>query len=66
MYGTSMQCIKNEEDLKIWGNYDAGAASNLMIVFEKCDSSEAAKEKFECESESDINAWIEGRYIITL
>lgn len=66
MYGTSMQCIKNEEDLKIWGNYDAGAASNLMIVFEKCDSSEAAKEKIECASEPDIDAWIEGRYIITL
>ena len=65
MYGPSMRCIKNPaENIKIWGNYNTGAAGAIMVVFEKCNNKRNDGE-VECASEEDIAEWIEGRYLIT-
>lgn len=39
LYGPKMLCASDPADLSIYGNYDSEKASNLMIVFEKCDAS---------------------------
>ena len=44
------------------GNYNTGNTASLMVVFEKCNPENGV----ECASESEISAWISGRYIITL
>ena len=37
-YGAGkMRCLDEVENLKLWGDYDTSKASNLMVVFEKCD-----------------------------
>lgn len=32
-----MRCIKNPDELILYGDYDTNKASNLMVVFELCD-----------------------------
>ena len=50
IYGLSMRCAKNSEDLQIWGNYASGNAGSLVIVFEKCNRGTETG----CASEDDI------------
>ena len=56
-----MKCLHNEEKTEITGSYNADIASNLMIVFEKCNSTVST-----CKSDEEINEWLEFKYIITL
>ena len=37
-YGNIMKCVKNPEDMYIYGNYNTGNAAAIMVVFELCDS----------------------------
>lgn len=60
-----MRCIKNLNDLKIWGNYDTDLASNLMVVFEKCDI-EKRPPGAKCKTEAQIEEWMAFKYIFTL
>ena len=60
-----MRCIKNLDDLKIWGNYDTDKTSNLMVVFEKCDTAKRPPGS-KCKDETQIEEWMQFKYIITL
>ena len=64
MYSTSLRCIKNlDKDSVIWGNFNTGNATAVLVMFEKCDSE---KNQIVCKSEEEINQWLKGRYIIVL
>ena len=56
-----LKCVDRDQTLMMYGRYESQAASNLMIVFEKCD-----KEKRTCKDEGKINEWMEFKYILTL
>ena len=60
-----MRCIKNLDELKIWGDYDTNKASNLMVVFEKCDITKRPPGQ-KCKSETEIEEWMAFKYIVTL
>ena len=60
-----MRCIKNLEDIKMWGDFDTNKASNLMVVFQKCDSSQLLPGQ-KCKTEAEIEKWMESKYIVTL
>ena len=49
----------------MWGNYDADKASNLMVVFEKCDITKRLPGQ-KCKGELEIRAWMEGKFMIIL
>ena len=54
-----MKCI--DEAYEVWGTYSADETSNLMVVFDRCDST-----KRTCKSEMEIDKWLEFKYIILL
>ena len=37
-YGPKMLCLQNQEELRMWGNYDSAHGRNLMIVFDQCNN----------------------------
>ena len=45
----------------MFGNFDTAIASNLMVVFEKCDPNERS-----CKPEAEIQKWMTFKYIFTL
>ena len=51
------------ESLEIFGNFNTEKASNLMIVFERCD---IRVEENECAGDDDFKDWIEQKYIFSL
>ena len=51
------------ESLEILGNFNTEKASNLMIVFERCD---ITKENNNCASDEDFKKWTEQKYIFSL
>ncbi len=55
-----MKCI-DEVDTTIFGNYNSDKASNMMIVFDRCDRTLRT-----CKSETMIDAWLEFNYIVAL
>ena len=58
-YGPKMKCIR--EDYQILGNFNTNMASNLMVVFEKCDPTQRS-----CKSEEEIEKWMRFKYILIL
>ena len=36
--GYPLRCIEDESSIAIKGDFNSNAASNLMVVFEKCNS----------------------------
>lgn len=58
-YGPKMKCVK--EDFSLVGNFNTGKASNLMIIFEKCDPTKRI-----CKSEAEIEQWMSFKYIFLL
>ena len=60
-----MRCIKNLDDLKLWGNYDTDKTSNLMVVFEKCDIAKRPSGA-KCKTDAQIEEWMQFKYILTL
>ena len=59
-YHPKMHCFENK--IKLQGEYDSSKARHLAIVFEKCDP----KKRSTCKSETEIENWIKGKYIITI
>ena len=60
-----MRCIKNLDELIMWGDYDTNKASNLMVVFEKCDIKKRGPGQ-KCKTEAEIEEWMAFKYIVTL
>ena len=54
-----MKCI--DEEYEVWGDYISDDTSNLMVVFDRCNST-----KRTCKSEKEIDKWLEFKYIIVL
>ena len=54
-----MICI--DEHISISGLINMGKGQNLMVAFEKCD-----KRTSKCKSDSEIEDWLEFRYMIVL
>ena len=46
----------------MFGSYNTDKASNLMIVFEKCDKTQGKK----CKSNKKINEWLQFKYLVIL
>ena len=57
-------CIKNRDDISIYGNYGSKAASVLMIVWERCNP--AVEQDSECANEKDYLEFTKAAYILTL
>ena len=58
-YANKLKCI--EEDVSVYGNYDTGVFSSLMIVFEKCDP-----ELRTCKDPKEIKEWLKLKFIFTV
>ena len=56
-----LKCINRDQELLMYGRYESQAASNLMIVFEKCDEN-----KRTCKTPTQQAEFLEGKYILTL
>ena len=48
-----LRCIKNPDDVQIYGDYDAEITNNLMIVIEECNGLDDEKNKIDCETDQD-------------
>ena len=46
----------------MFGSYNTDKASNLMIVFEKCNK----KKNKKCKSDKAIKNWLEFKYLVVL
>ena len=46
----------------MFGNFDAAAASNLVVGFMLCDPESG----LECKSLAEVNEWLGDKYIVTL
>ena len=62
-YGSRLRCIKDRDKLVLWGNYQTTEASNVMVVFEKCDP---AKSQIPCKSKTEIDDWMFSKYFLVL
>ena len=60
LYWNNLKCIDDSEYLSIKGNYDSVEASNMMIVFEKCDPTIRT-----CKTQEEIDKWTEYKYLVT-
>ena len=56
-----LKCVNRDQELLMYGRYESQAASNLMIVFEKCDEN-----KRTCKTPTQQAEFLEGKYILTL
>ena len=63
VYAPKMLCPVNLQKDKLQGNYNTQKAKNIMIVFEKCDSS---WKDVTCKSEEDMKKWMTGKYFVVL
>jgi hypothetical protein len=60
MLGTSLTC--NDEELSIYGDFQAAAAKVIVAYFEKCDP----KDRPTCKTDAEVNAWLKGKYLVFL
>ena len=58
-----LKCIDKDTELMMFGNYRSLAATNIMVVFEKCDNTLPGAT---CKSDTEIQKWLESKYIITV
>jgi len=64
LFGPSkFQCLTDKNDVQMHGDFDSWEAANLMVAFEKCHP---AKNSRGCKSTSEIDSWLEGRYLAIL
>ena len=63
IYGPKLRCLSNQQELKLWGNFDTAWSRNLMVVFEMCNNSTSS---VTCKSESEIREWFNFKYIVTI
>ena len=52
-----MKCI--DEDFELYGDFDTNIATNLMVVFDRCDPKERT-----CASDEDIDEWMKFKYML--
>ena len=65
-YGVGkMRCLADLKELEMFGDYDTNKASNLMVVFEKCDLAKRAQRE-KCKNEKEIADWMVYKYIVIL
>ena len=57
-----MKCLEQGQ-FEIIGNYNTDKAKNIMIVFEKCNSTALGRP---CKSDTEINEWLKFKYIVAL
>ena len=60
IFGHQFKCL--DEDAAMFGNFDAAAASNLVVGFMLCDPESG----LECKSLAEVNEWLGDKYIVTL
>ena len=58
-----MKCMDVSE-IFLQGSYNSERGNNLMIVFERCRTDNKLGVK--CKKDSEIDAWLENKYIVTL
>ena len=65
IHGPRMKCLDPEEfeNINLFGTYNTGQASHLLVVLEKCDPE---KKEIECKDEDVINEWLQFKYLVTL
>ena len=61
-YYRKMKCLDETQGTEIFGSYNTDKASNLMIVFEKCNR----KKQTYCKSDEEIDKWLEFKYLVAL
>ena len=65
--GYQLRCIDDPSALKIKGDFNSNSASNLMVVFEFCDSKNPERTGAEkCKSEEQILKAIDGAYLLLI
>lgn len=62
-YYGKMKCVDELQGTEIFGSYNTEKASNLMIVFEKCNNNTAT---VQCKSSEEINEWLQFKYLLVL
>ena len=55
-------CIERPEEIRIFGGFDTSRASNLMVVYEKCDP----RKRGDCKSEPEIEKAMLYSYIVLI
>ena len=45
----------------MWGNYDTVDTANLLVAFDRCNSTTS---DVECKSEEQITEWLTGKYFL--
>lgn len=58
-YRGRFKCLDHPEQLNLSGNYQSSDASNLMVVFDKCNNATSA---VTCKSEAEINEFMQFKY----
>ena len=56
-----MKCVDEGAETEIFGSYNTDRASNLMIVFERCNTSLRT-----CKADDVIEKWLEFNYLVLL
>ena len=49
------------EPYELYGNFNSKGASNLMVVFERCDPGQRI-----CKSDEEINEWMSFKYLVVI
>ena len=62
-YTGRFKCLDEPEKLVLRGNYDSQIASNLMVVFDKCNN---ATSKVTCKSEEEIHDYMKYKYLMSV
>ena len=57
-YRKKFKCI-DEEDMKIWGDFNSAKAMQLQIKFQMCVGTG-------CKSEQEIKKWLRDKYIVVI
>ena len=65
-FAEKLNCIKND-DAMIKGDFNAAAASQLVIKFDVCRDPDGTKiEDIKCKTKEDIERWMNRKFILTL
>ena len=62
-YGPKLKCVDLEASYNLLGNFNTELASNLMVVFERCDTKVPGNN---CAGDAEFKDWLASKYLITL
>lgn len=60
IFGHLFKCL--DEDVEMFGNFDAAAASNLVVGFMLCDPESG----LQCKNSTEVSEWLSDKYIVTV